>query len=434
MLLSTRTGFVSFARRATAGTRGIRVPSCLERETERHMSQPEARISELEAQLAFFEESQRAGRVGSWRARIGPESVLELTEESRRILGIGDGTVLRNLDFYLMLHPGDRDRFLETIIVVRTERVRHEVDVRLLCPDGGERLLRVSAAPASDDPSCVTGTIADVSDSRHRASDTDLQVRLDAERDLRRALQAEEFFLEFQPVASLEGARYLGVEALVRWRHPDRGRVEPIEFIPLAEESGIIFGLGEWVLKSACREFRRWQDVGIPEGLVLAVNLSAVQLRTHGLPETIENVLAETGVAGSSLLLEITESVLVEGSLDERSLGSIRDLGVRIAIDDFGTKYSNLNYLARLPVDAIKIDASFVHATDNQAGRAVVIAIAALGRALDLSVTAEGIETHDQLAAVRAAGCTGAQGFLISPPLGAGECLAALRSDGGRVP
>jgi EAL domain-containing protein (putative c-di-GMP-specific phosphodiesterase class I) len=275
--------------------------------------------------------------------------------------------------------------------------------------------------------SAVIGTMTDITDRPLVMADIERERRRSLEDDLRRALENNELFLEYQPIMAIDTGAYIGAEALVRWNHPERGRLEPAEFIELAEESGLIFPLGSWVLMSACKELRHWQDLGLPTDVVMSINLSAVELRAEGLPSAVKMALDSTGVASGSVLLEVTESVLVEGSINERSLRAIRDLGMHVAIDDFGTKYSTLSYLARFPVDALKIDAVFVQGIDCGAGRAIVAAITALGHALGLSVTAEGIETQAQLDAIREIGCNAAQGFLISPPLSADDCLAVLR-------
>lgn len=394
-----------------------------------------ARVAELEARLQFLEQSQRAGRVGSWRARMGAESLLQLNDEARRLLGVEAGTAFRNLDFFMTLHPDDRERFVEAMVLVRNDRIRQEIVVHTARADGSGRTLLVTAAPVEGEPpeaGLMTGTIIDVTERRAVAVDIELQKQLLAENELRRAIEGGELFVEYQPVLELESGHFVGAEALVRWQHPNRGRLEPVEFVGLAEDSGLILPLGAWVLSTACNELRRWLDDGVPQDFVMAINLSGVQLRAEGLPAKVKEAINDAGVPGTNILLELTESVLVEGTLDEESLRSIRDLGVRVAIDDFGTKYSTLSYLARLPVDALKIDASFVHAIDDDGpGRAVVAAIAALGRALDLEVIAEGIETEEQLNVAHASACHGAQGFFISRPLPAEECLALVR--GGRV-
>lgn len=394
-------------------------------------SEVQARITQLETRLAFLEQAQRVGRVGSWRASPGPTQPLELTEEAYGVLGIAPGTLVRNVDFFQMVHPEDRQRFLDAVVSVRTNGGRMEIEVRRVDADGSERTLQITAASIpgeSPETGTITGTLTEVTRRHLEELDLAIQQRIAAEEDLKRAIDEGELFLEYQPILSLDTAELRGAEALVRWQHPVRGRLEPIEFVGFAEESGLILLLGEWVIATACGELRRWLDEGVGDEFVMSINLSAVQLRTDELPDVVKKALHESGVPGASVLLEVTESVLLEGALDESSLSSIRDLGVHVSVDDFGTKYSSLDYLARLPVDGLKIDASFIQAIDEGAGRAVVDAIAALGRALGLRVTAEGIETDDQLVAVRDAGCHAAQGFLISRPLPADECLLLLKT------
>ncbi len=260
------------------------------------------------------------------------------------------------------------------------------------------------------------------------------RTRFDLENDLRIALARGELFCLYQPVVELQTGLLAGVEALVRWRHPTRGIVPPAEFIGVAEETGLIVPLGRWVLVEACRQLREWQDAaGRPLGL--AVNLSASQLEDPQLADDVVAALTAAGVEATSLVLEITESMLVDDA--DRSLGKVKrlsELGVGLALDDFGTGYSSLAYLSRLPVDILKIDKSFVTALSSGEGVSpVTSAIVAMGKSLDLAIVAEGIETREQLAAMRSLGCEYGQGFLLSPPLdGAG--VTALLVSSAREP
>jgi EAL domain-containing protein (putative c-di-GMP-specific phosphodiesterase class I) len=252
------------------------------------------------------------------------------------------------------------------------------------------------------------------------------RTRLDLENDLRSALARGELFCLYQPVVELQTGLLAGVEALVRWHHPTRGIVAPAEFIGVAEETGLIVPLGRWVLVEACRQLREWQDAaGRPLGL--AVNLSASQLADPQLAHDVSAALSAAGVAATSLVLEITESMLVDDA--DRSLAKVKrlsELGVGLALDDFGTGYSSLAYLSRLPVDILKIDKSFVTAlTQGDDVSPVTSAIVAMGKSLDLAIVAEGIETQDQLTALVALGCEYGQGFLLSPPLD-GDAVSAL--------
>jgi EAL domain-containing protein (putative c-di-GMP-specific phosphodiesterase class I) len=201
----------------------------------------------------------------------------------------------------------------------------------------------------------------------------------------------------------------------------------PAEFVGLAEETGLIVTLGTFVLQTACHDLHRWHKDGLGTEITMSVNVSPPQLRVPGFVAQLAQTLEDAGLAGSSLLLEITESMLIDGALDEAVLHAIRALGVRIAIDDFGTKYSTLSYLSRLPIDALKIDESFVRDIDNGAGRVVVTAIAALGRALGIEVIAEGVETPAQLETISEIGCSVVQGFYFSEPLGPEASFALLR-------
>ena len=240
-----------------------------------------------------------------------------------------------------------------------------------------------------------------------------VQARHDLERDLRLALGAGEFHLVFQPQVRVDSEALTGFEALLRWTHPERGAVPPAEFIPLAEETGLIAPIGKWVLRAACKEAARW-----PDPVKVAVNLSPVQFRSRALVATVTNALAASGLAPRRLELEITEAVLLRN--DESTIAmlhELRGLGVRISMDDFGIGYSSLGYLRSFPFDKIKIDRSFIADIDrNRDNAAIVKAMADLGASLNIETTAEGVETPDQLAVIRTCGCTEAQGYLISRP------------------
>ena len=231
-------------------------------------------------------------------------------------------------------------------------------------------------------------------------------------RELPRALSANELELHYQPIVSAQGARILGVEALLRWNHASRGYVPPATFIPVAEQMGLMEALGAFVLRRALSDAKRWP------GFYVAVNLSPLQVRDAAIVHLVRSALAESGVEPARLMLEITEGVLIDNP--EEMLERIKDLhalGVRIALDDFGSGYSNLGYLQRFPLDKLKIDRSFVSALGQSANGGVVIqAIVALGRALGLSVLVEGVETEEQRVLLRLAGCDEMQGFLFAKP------------------
>jgi diguanylate cyclase (GGDEF)-like protein len=250
------------------------------------------------------------------------------------------------------------------------------------------------------------------------------------EHELRQAFGADQFTVHYQPQRDLKTGRIVGVEALLRWRHPRRGMVRPTEFIGLAEDIGLIGPLTERVLDRACRQQRLWQHAGVT--LRLSVNLSPVQFREGGVVELIERTLSETGVNPHHFEIELTEGVMLESSdAAMTSLRRLRKCGIGFSLDDFGTGYSSLAYVKRLPVQRLKIDQSFVHrlGLDGQ-DEAIVRAVIDLGHSLDLKVTAEGVETAEQLRRLQELGCDEAQGDLISPPLPAEAFQAVFASAG----
>jgi diguanylate cyclase (GGDEF)-like protein/PAS domain S-box-containing protein len=244
------------------------------------------------------------------------------------------------------------------------------------------------------------------------------RIRLALESDLRRALERDgELRLHYQPQVDHAGA-LCGVEALVRWQHPERGLLEPDRFIPLAEDTGLIIPLGDWVLREACAQMRTWRDRGYPP-LRVAVNLSATQFRHKSLVDGILAALAAAGLSGADLEVELTERQVMEDAAGGRGvLEALHAAGVRLAVDDFGTGYSSLSYLSFLPLDVLKIDRAFVRDTLTVPGQAAIVrAIIALARSLDLSVVAEGVETEAQAAALWREGCHAMQGYLYDRPL-----------------
>ncbi len=253
--------------------------------------------------------------------------------------------------------------------------------------------------------------------------------RLDLERDLRRALDRHEFELHYQPIVSLDEQRIAGLEALVRWRHPQRGLVPPGAFIPLAEESGLILPLGRWVLQEACRQLARWAadpDIEVP---YVSVNLSGRQLAQPDLPEEIAELLRVTGVRPEQLALELTESVLMEETDSPTAvLERLKALGVRLMLDDFGTGYSSLNYIKRFPVEAIKIDRSFVSGVvEDESDRHIIRAIVSMAAGFDVKLVAEGVETLDQARWLRHLGITLVQGYGFGRPVPVSATAALLR-------
>lgn len=244
--------------------------------------------------------------------------------------------------------------------------------------------------------------------------DADMQARCKLQFDLRRALANGEFELHYQPVVNLERNEICGLEALLRWQHPERGKISPAMFIPVAEETGLILPIGEWALRQACADAARW-----PEHIKVAVNLSPVQFKSPNLVQMVFAALAASGLSAGRLELEITESVLLQDNATTiATLHQLRSLGVRIAMDDFGTGYSSLGYLRSFPFDKIKIDRCFVSdlSDDNTGSHAILRAVANLGLSLGMATTAEGVETQEQVDRVRAEGCTEMQGYFFSPP------------------
>lgn len=266
-----------------------------------------------------------------------------------------------------------------------------------------------------------------------RFFDSDLNAkafeRLTLEANLRRALEREELVVYYQPRVEVSTGRLLSFEALVRWQHPELGLVSPAQFIPLAEETGLIVPIGEWVLQTACRQNRAWQNEGLPP-VSVSVNLSSVQFRKPGLYETVVRVLGESGLDPSWLELELTESLLMQNAdsvID--TLKRFRSAGIHLSIDDFGTGYSSLSYLRRFPIDALKIDRSFIReVTTNSDDAALATSIILMGRSLKLRVIAEGVETESQLSFLRIMQCDEVQGFLYSRPVPAEEATAMLKN------
>jgi diguanylate cyclase (GGDEF)-like protein len=246
--------------------------------------------------------------------------------------------------------------------------------------------------------------------------------RLELEADLRAALQRDELVLQYQPIAALRSGQILGVEALVRWKHPVRGMVPPIEFIPLAEETGLVIALGEWVLREACRQTVAWHRSHPDRPPVsVAVNLAGSQLQLTSFAATVAQILRETGLRPADLVLEITESQIMD-NIDAiiPNLHQLQELGVRLSIDDFGTGYSSLSRLRSLPVDELKIDRSFVNEIQSGADEApLVAAIIAMAHGLDLKVVGEGVETAEQLDFLLRSGCDKVQGYLLGRPVSA---------------
>jgi EAL domain-containing protein (putative c-di-GMP-specific phosphodiesterase class I) len=257
------------------------------------------------------------------------------------------------------------------------------------------------------------------------------QERLSIERDLRRAVERQEFELYYQPQFHLMTDHVTGVEALLRWHHPERGLVRPLDFIPLAEETRLIIPIGEWVLRTACKQIKAWHQEGFTD-LSVSLNLSARQFQYQNLVDLVDEVLKQNDLNPSCLILEITESVAMQNmDLTLAVLHTLKRRGVRIALDDFGVGYSSLSYLKHFPIDIIKIDPSFVRDVGTgMQEEALVRAVIHLGRSLKRNVIAEGVETEVQRAFLKFEGCEEMQGYLMSPPVPADQARKFFCSSG----
>lgn len=259
--------------------------------------------------------------------------------------------------------------------------------------------------------------------------DTHVEERLMLEQSLRQAFNRREFVVHYQPQFDLASGRCIGMEALLRWQRPHTGLIPPSQFIDVLEKTGLIVPVGEWLLHEACAQAQAWRLAGMPP-LVLSVNVSARQFRGASMEQTVRKALAETGFPAAQLQIELTESILMRDA--ESSLSTLRELrsmGIRIAVDDFGTGYSSLSYLRRFPLNALKVDQTFVRDMEADSDDAsIVAAIIRLAHGLRLSVTAEGVETHAQLAMLREYGCNDVQGYLFSRPLAAPEFAKFIAS------
>ncbi len=253
--------------------------------------------------------------------------------------------------------------------------------------------------------------------------------RQSIEEGLRRALERQEFTLHYQPKVDLRTDALVGAEALLRWTHSTRGPVSPAEFVPVAEDCGLIVPIGAWSLREACRQARAWADAGMPT-LTMAVNISALEFRTENFLENLFAILDETHLNPRSLELELTEGVLMKHAESAAAiLQTLRERGVQVSIDDFGTGYSSLSYLRRFPVDELKIDQSFIRRINTHAGEApIVTAVLAMARSLKLRVVAEGVETPEEVAFLKAHGCDEAQGYYFSRPLPADQFARLLET------
>lgn len=376
---------------------------------------------------------------GAFGAEAGDWVLGGVADRLRRSLGPDQMVARVGGDEFVVAAPGLAEDEVDALCRRLTEAVSAPI------PHHGRRLtvgLSIGIAVAPSDGTTPDRLLACADVALHRSKRAgggaarfyaaEMQDRVFADHtlveDLRRGLAAEEFFLEFQPRFEPRTRTLRGAEALVRWNHPERGRVGPGEFIPLAERSGLIVPLGDWVLRTACRAAAGWPGLGV------SVNVSPLQLRAGSLVGLVEATLADSGLAPHRLEIEITEGVLLEDAERARTaLGALKALGVRISMDDFGTGYSSLSSLRTFPFDIIKIDRSFVADMDGRpGGRAVIQAILRLGQALGLSVTAEGVETAAQLSMLAAEGCQEVQGFLLGRPMAA-DLIACWPRSGGET-
>ena len=364
-----------------------------------------------------------------------------LVEAGRRVQEAARGHFVARLggDEFIVLQSIGQDR--DSIDRLAREILRamaqpHIVDGNEIVPstsigiaiapeDGadGETLLRNADLALYRAKEAGRGTFAFFEESLNQRA----QARRQLETDLRLAIDRGEFELHYQPLFDLEQNRICSFEALIRWNHPERGQISPIEFVPVAEDTGLIVPIGAWVVREACRQASCW-----PDHVRIAVNVSPVQFLRGALHETILRALADSGIAPNRLEVEITESIFLEGSESTlRLLHALRSLGVRIALDDFGTGYSSLSYLQSFPFDKLKIDRSFIHNLLTREGAsAIVRAITDLAHALNIETTAEGVEETAQLMELRAHGCSSVQGFLFAEPMTAADVDQLFREHG----
>ncbi|HET6547110.1 MAG TPA: EAL domain-containing protein [Solirubrobacter sp.] len=358
-------------------------------------------------------------RVNDSLGHAAGDRLLEICgERLRGALRAGDTVARLGGDEFALLARGDLDpallvdRLFDVLaapVMLEGKRLHLRASVGIASTASGEDLLRNADLAMYAAKAAGTNRYAVFTDDMH----VDAVARLDRREQLERAIENEELVLHYQPIVDLDLGRVAGFEALVRWQHPTRGLLGPGEFVPLAEETGLIVPLGRWVLRQACREAATW--AGAP---YLSVNVASLQLEAPGFVEEVAAALTDGGLVAERLMLEVTESSLV-GDLEAERLQALRRLGVRLAIDDFGTGYSSLSYLRKFPMDVLKIDRSFTR--DACEDSALLQAIVAMGESLGLVLVPEGIEEPEQADALRALGCRLGQGFLFGRPVPADE-------------
>jgi diguanylate cyclase (GGDEF)-like protein/PAS domain S-box-containing protein len=365
---------------------------------------------------------------------IGDQLLVGIADRLKNNLRPGDTVARLGGDEFTVLVEDISD---ETESVQVAERIQKELSIPFIL-SGREVFTTVSMgiAPSSTGYERAEDILRDADTAMYRAKsmgkaryeifDKAMHARainlLQMETDMRRALEREEFVLHYQPIVALENYRLRGFEALVRWQHPERGFISPMDFIPVAEETGMIVQLGEWVMREACRQMHGWQKMfPLQQPLFITVNLSSKQFTQETLISTFAMILQETGVKPQSVKLEITESVVMENvDTATEMLRQLRSLGVKLAIDDFGTGYSSLSYLHRFPIDTLKIDRSFVtRMSENNENTEIVRTIVVLAQNLGMDVVAEGVETNEQLVLLQKLGCENGQGYLFSKPVNA---------------
>lgn len=369
------------------------------------------RLASAELLRTIGERLERTLRFGDVVARISGD---EFTVFCTDVADAGEATEVAHRLLETLIEPVELE--VGEVFVTATVGIAEVLDEG----DTAMRVLRDAHAALSTARASGPGSI-EVFDDAIRAG---VVQRIETEKELHRALREGHFRVYYQPLVRFAGAEVVGFEALVRWDHPQRGIVGPAEFIPVAEATGLIVPIGEWVLREACAQVARWIRSAPPwsEPLVVSVNLSARQLGHPAVVSTVASAVAEAGIDPSALVIEVTESTLMaDPDLATAILHALRSIGVRIAIDDFGTGHSSLGYLKHLPVDCLKIDRAFVMglgggSTEDADDRAIVGAVVSMGHALGLTVTAEGVETVEQLDALAELGCDVAQGFYFARP------------------